>query len=173
MSAGARTGTSPGRPILIALAVAALVVDQLSKFAVEKFVSPGSQRVLIPGLLNVLHTSNPGVAFGLFADSESSWKPMILIGFSVLVIAMLLWLLITNRAGGALGQYGIALILGGAAGNVLDRFLRHRVTDFIDFYFRSYHWYTFNFADSAIVVGAALVVLELFRDGRETTQARA
>jgi signal peptidase II len=173
MSAGARTGTSPGRPILIALAVAALAVDQLSKFAVEKFVSPGSQHVLIPGLLNVLHTSNPGVAFGLFADSESSWKPMILIGFSVLVIAMLLWLLITNRAGGPLGQYGIALILGGAAGNVLDRFLRHRVTDFIDFYFRSYHWYTFNIADSAIVIGAALVVLELFRDGRETTQARA
>ncbi len=166
-------GAKPGRPVLIALAVAALAADQISKYAVEKFVMPGSQRVIIPGLLNVLHTSNPGVAFGLFADSESSWKPVILIGFSVLVIAMLLWLLITNRAGGSLGQYGIALILGGAAGNVLDRFLRHRVTDFIDFYFRNYHWYTFNIADSAIVIGAALVVIELFRDGRQITQARA
>jgi signal peptidase II len=174
---GAAPGTtpapSPGRPLLIAAAVAALAADQLSKFAVEKFVTPGSQRVVIPGLLNVLHTSNPGVAFGLFADSENSWKPLILIGFSVLVIAMLLWLLMTNRAGGPLGQYGIALILGGAAGNVLDRFLRHRVTDFIDIYFRAYHWFTFNIADSAIVIGAALVVLELFRDGRQTTQARA
>ncbi|HEY0703774.1 MAG TPA: signal peptidase II [Candidatus Acidoferrales bacterium] len=166
-------GATSRRPLLLALAVAALAADQLSKFAVDKFVMPGSQRVIIPGFLNVLHTTNPGVAFGLFADSESSWKPLILIGFSVLVIAMLIWLLATNRAGGHLGQCGIALILGGATGNVLDRFLRHRVTDFIDFYFRGYHWYTFNIADSAIVIGAALVVLELFRDGRETTQARA
>jgi signal peptidase II len=56
---------------------------------------------------------------------------------------------------------------------VIDRFLRHRVTDFIDFYIGAYHWYTFNVADSAIVIGAALVVLELFRDGRQPARARA
>jgi signal peptidase II len=163
----------PGRLSLFALAMGALAADQLSKHAVETYIAPGAQRVLIPGVLNLLHTTNPGVAFGLFASSVSPWKPLLLIGFSVLVIGMLIWLLVTDRAGGTLGQYGIALILGGAAGNVIDRFTRHRVTDFIDFYIGGYHWYTFNIADSAIVIGAALVVLELFRDGRQPTRARA
>lgn len=164
---------TPGLPVLFAISIAALVADQLSKYAVEKFTAPGSERVLIPGVLNLLHTSNPGVAFGLFAGSANPWKPGLLIAFSVAVIAMLIWLLVTDRAGGSLGRYGIALILGGAAGNVLDRWSRHSVTDFIDFYLGHYHWYTFNIADSAIVVGAALVVLALFREGNQPTQARA
>jgi signal peptidase II len=164
---------TPALPSLFAISIAALAADQVSKHAVEKFTAPGSERVLIPGVLNLLHTSNPGVAFGLFAGSSNPWKPALLIGFSVAVIAMLIWLLVTDRAGGSLGRYGIALILGGAAGNVLDRFSRHSVTDFIDFYVGHYHWYTFNIADSAIVIGAALVVLALFREGKQTTQARA
>jgi signal peptidase II len=164
---------TPGLPFLFALSLAALAADQLSKYAVQKFTAPGSQKIVVPGFLNILHTSNPGVAFGLFASSANPWKPALLIGFSVAVIAMLVWLLVTDRAGGSLGRYGIALILGGAVGNVLDRFSRHSVTDFIDFYLGSYHWYTFNIADSAIVVGAGLVVLALFREGRQPTQARA
>jgi signal peptidase II len=163
---------TPALPSLFAISIAALAVDQVSKHAVEKFTAPGSERVLIPGFLNLLHTSNPGVAFGLFAGSSNPWKPALLIGFSAAVIAMLIWLLVTDRAGGALGRYGIALILGGATGNVLDRFSRHSVTDFIDFYVGHYHWYTFNIADSAIVIGAALVVLALFREGKQPTQAR-
>ena len=85
------------------------------------------------------------------------------------MIVFIVWLLVTGRAGGWFGQCGMALILGGAAGNVLDRLLRHSVTDFIDFHIGNYHWYTFNIADSAIVVGAGLVMLELFRDGRHPT----
>ena len=66
------------------------------------------------------------------------------------------------------------MILGGAAGNVLDRVLRHSVTDFIDFHIGAYHWYTFNVADSAIVIGAGLIVIEVLRDGRQhTRQERA
>jgi signal peptidase II len=164
---------TPGLPLLFAVSIAALGADQFSKYTVEKFTAPGSERVLVPGVLNLLHTSNPGVAFGLFAGSANPWKPALLIGFSISVIAMLIWLLVTDRAGGSLGRYGIALILGGAAGNVLDRWSRHSVTDFIDFYVGRYHWYTFNIADSAIVLGAALVVLALFREGKQPTQARA
>jgi signal peptidase II len=137
------------RPNLIALSlltVGALAADQLSKHAVEKYTLPGSLRVLVPGLLNLAHTTNPGVAFGLFADSENAWRAPLLITFSVGVIAI---------------------------GNVLDRFLHHSVTDFIDFHVGSHHWYTFNIADSAIVIGAALVVLELFRDARHPSQERA
>ena len=155
------------------LVFAALVVDQVSKYAVERYTSPGTIRVLVPGLLNLLHTSNPGVAFGLFADSSNPLLAPVLIVFSVGVIALLAWLLVSGRAGGRLAQCGLALILGGAAGNVLDRVLHRSVTDFIDFYIGSHHWYTFNIADSAIVVGAGLVILELFRDWRHPNQERA
>ncbi len=164
------------RPNVIALSLlslAALAADQLSKHAVERYTAPGSLRVLVPGLLNLVHTTNPGVAFGLFADSENPWRGPLLIVFSVAVIGMLVWLLATGRAGGRAGECGIALILGGAVGNVLDRFLHHSVTDFIDFHIGAHHWYTFNVADSAIVIGAALVVLELFRDARHPSQERA
>jgi signal peptidase II len=120
-----------------------------------------------------VHTNNPGVAFGLFADSGTPWLAPLLIAFSVGVIALLAWLLATGRAGGRLAQCGLALILGGAVGNVFDRLLRHSVTDFIDFYLGSHHWYTFNIADAAIVAGAGLVILELFRDWRHPSHERA
>ena len=155
------------------LAFAALVADQVSKYAVERYTSPGTIRVLVPGLLNLVHTSNPGVAFGLFADSSNPLLAPVLIVFSVGVIALLAWLLVSGRAGGRLAQCGLALILGGAAGNVLDRVLHRSVTDFIDVYIGSHHWYTFKIADSAIVVGAGLVILELFRDWRHPNQERA
>ena len=155
------------------LAVAVLAADQLSKYAVEKFSPANWYRVLIPGVLNLIHASNPGVAFGLLADSEPAWVPFLLIVFSVSVIALLVWLLVTDRAGGWFGQCGLALILGGALGNVVDRVMRHSVTDFIDFHIGNYHWYTFNIADSGIVIGAGLVMLELFCDGRHPTQERA
>ncbi|MGH7839063.1 MAG: signal peptidase II [Candidatus Binataceae bacterium] len=158
---------------LLILALVIFAADQASKYAVEKFTAAGSLRVLIPGLLNLVHTSNPGVAFGLLADSASPYLAPLLILFSVSVMALLGWLLVTGRAGGALGQLGLALILGGAMGNVLDRVLRRSVTDFIDFHLGSHHWYTFNIADSAIVVGAALVVLELLRDWRHPSQEHA
>jgi signal peptidase II len=143
------------------IAAAVLGADQASKYAVDRFTSPGSLQVLIPGLLNLVHTSNPGVAFGLFADSRMPWRAPLLILFSVAVIGLIIWMLATGRAGGAMGRFGLALILGGAAGNVVDRMFHRGVTDFIDFHLGTYHWYTFNVADSAIVIGAALVVLEI------------
>jgi signal peptidase II len=97
----------------------------------------------------------------------------VLILFSVAVIGFLAWLLVTGRAGGRLGEFGIALILGGALGNVLDRVARRSVIDFIDFHVGGHHWYTFNVADSAIVVGAGLVILELLVDWRSPSQQKA
>lgn len=156
--------------VLVAFVLAA---DQLTKYAVEKLTASGSLRVLIPGLLNLVHTNNPGVAFGILADSEMPWRAPLLIAFSIGVMSLIVWLLATGRAGGWFGQYGMTLILGGAAGNLVDRITRRSVTDFIDFHIGSHHWYTFNVADSAIVIGAALVVLELLRDWRHPAHERA
>jgi len=157
----------------IILAIFVLAADQLTKYAVEKLTVAGSFRVLVPGLLNLVHTNNPGVAFGIFSESDMPWRAPVLIVFSLGVMSLIAWLLLTGRAGGWLGQYGLVVILGGAAGNLLDRISRRGVTDFIDFHVGSHHWYTFNLADCAIVVGAALVILELLRDWRHPTRERA
>jgi signal peptidase II len=155
------------------LAVCVLGADQLTKYVIEKFTVNGSLRVLIPGLLNLVHTNNPGVAFGILSDTQMPWRAPVLIVFSLAIMCLIGWLLVTDRAGGWLGQYGLVLILGGAAGNLLDRISRRSVTDFIDFHIGTHHWYTFNVADSAIVIGAGLVILELLRDWRHPTHERA
>ena len=156
---------------LILIITAVLAADQITKHAIDKYTPSDSMHVVIPGVLNFIHTHNPGVAFSMFADAQSPTTRFLLIAFSVAVIVFLFWLLAAERAGGRLGQIGMALILGGALGNVLDRLTEHGVTDFIDLHIQSHHWPTFNVADSAIVIGAALVLVELFRDwghsGRE------
>lgn len=149
---------------LVMVIVLVLFADQAAKHAIEKYTTIDYFHVVIPGLLNLIHTHNPGVAFSMFANAHSPAVRFLLVVFSVAVIVFLFWLLVAERAGGKMGQIGMALIIGGAVGNVLDRLTRRGVTDFIDLHVGSHHWPTFNVADSAIVVGAALVLLELFRD---------
>lgn len=149
---------------LILIIAAILAADQATKHAIEKYTSADYLHVVFPGILNLIHTHNPGVAFSLFADSHSPAVRITLLAFSIAVIIFLFWLLAAERAGGRMGQIGMAMILGGALGNVLDRLTQRGVTDFIDLHIQSHHWPTFNVADSAIVIGAILVLLELFRD---------
>lgn len=149
---------------LILIIASVLAADQATKHAIEKYTSADYLHVVFPGILNLIHTHNPGVAFSLFADSRSPAVRFMLLAFSIAVIIFLFWLLAAERAGGRMGQIGMAMILGGALGNVFDRLTQRGVTDFIDLHIQSHHWPTFNVADSAIVIGAALVLLELFRD---------
>ena len=121
-----------------------------------------SIRAVIPNLFNLVNTTNPGVAFGLLANTHAAWVGHALALFSVVVMIFLAWMLAARRAGGVLSEWGMSLILGGAAGNVLDRLIHGSVTDFLDFYWRTHHWPAFNVADSAIVIGAGLVLIELF-----------
>ena len=116
---------------------------------------------IIPGFFRLTHTENTGAAFSLFADSPSHWKTAMLIGFSfvaMVIVSVLLW-----RQSRALTVTGIALslILGGAVGNLWDRIASGRVVDFLLFYIQQYQWPVFNLADSAIVIGAALLVIEI------------
>lgn len=155
--------------LIIALVLAA---DQATKRAIEGYTSPDYFRVIIPGFLNLIQTHNPGVAFSMFAQAHSPAVRFILVLFSVGVIAFLFWLLAARRAGGPAGQIGMSLIIGGAMGNVLDRFTRSGVTDFIDVHIQNHHWPTFNLADSAILIGAILVLMELFTDWSHPTSQK-
>jgi signal peptidase II len=139
----------------------ALALDRATKYAVEVKTPLGYRKVLIQHFFTFVHASNPGLAFGIFADSPSAKMTAMLSIGTIIICAMLVWLLVSGRAGGTAGQTGVALILGGAAGNLLDRLMYSRVTDFLDFQFGNYHWPAFNVADSVIMIGAVILGIEL------------
>ncbi|HTS08809.1 MAG TPA: signal peptidase II [Candidatus Eisenbacteria bacterium] len=149
------------RAIHFLLALIIVLLDRWSKRLVADRIAMYAQIQIIPGFFRITHTENTGAAFSLFADSPSHWKTGALISFSVIamvVVSILLW-----RQARTITLTGIALslILGGAVGNLWDRVATGRVVDFLLFYVHQYQWPVFNLADSAIVVGASLLVLEI------------
>jgi signal peptidase II len=145
--------------LLIALIV--VLLDRWTKHIVAQRIALYSHIQIIPGFFRLTHTENTGAAFSLFADSTAPWKTGLLIGFSVialLVVSVLLW---KNNHAHIVTGIGLSLIMGGAVGNLWDRLARGRVVDFLLFYVKRYQWPVFNLADSAIVVGAGLLVLEI------------
>lgn len=144
--------------------IAALVVllDRLTKWVVSQRITLHDSIDVIPGVFRLTHVQNQGAAFGLFSDSPSEWKVAMLILFSVAALAVVSALLWKN--GNAMNATAIALslVFGGALGNLWDRVSSGRVIDFLDFYLGSHHWPAFNIADSAIVVGALLLLSEIF-----------
>ena len=150
-----------GRIFYLFVSVAALILDRLSKWQVQRRIELQDSISVIPGFFRLTHLENPGAAFGIFSNTPTPLKLGVLIALSaiaLIVVIVLLW-----KSSNALSStsVGLALILGGAIGNLWDRVLHHRVTDFLLFYYHQYEWPAFNLADSAIVVGAALLVLDL------------
>lgn len=149
------------RAVHFLLALLVVILDRWSKRLVATHIQMYTHIQVIPGFFRITHTENTGAAFSLFADSPSHFKTAALITFSVvamIVVSILLW-----KQTRAVTLTGIAfsLILGGAVGNLWDRVASGRVIDFLLFYVRQYQWPVFNLADSAIVVGASLLVLEI------------
>jgi signal peptidase II len=153
------------------LSLAVLAADRATKFAIEHFTSEFFRRPIFSDIVILVHNQNPGIAFGVFSNSSSPWLAPLLLVSSVLVIALLVWLLVAGRAGGSLAQAGLALILGGAAGNALDRLIHGGVTDFLEVRLGTYRWPAFNVADSAISIGAVLVLVELLFGGRHRSDS--
>lgn len=149
------------------LAAAVFALDRLTKWIVEARVSVFDVYRVIPGFFDIVHSQNRGVAFGLMNDSHSAWRSVVLIVFSaaaLIVVATLLWR--PSRLD-RLSATGLSLILGGAAGNLFDRIVWGRVTDFLEFYIHDLHWPTFNVADSCIVIGSGLLLLDLLKPKRQ------
>jgi signal peptidase II len=149
------------RGVHLLLAVLVFLADRWTKRLVAARIAMYSHIQVIPGFFRITHTENTGAAFSLFADSPAHWKTSALIAFSV--IAMVIVIALLWKQTHALTTTGIALslILGGAFGNLWDRLASGRVVDFLLFYVRQYQWPVFNLADSSIVVGACLLVLEI------------
>ena len=147
--------------VWMVIAVGVFLGDQVTKAVVEASIPEHTTVPVIPHFLNLIHTRNAGAAFGLFSDSPSAWKTVLLIVVSSLLLAIVVGVVWRNQQLRWETGAGLALILGGALSNLFDRIRFGRVVDFVDVYFRTYHWYTFNLADSAIVVGAGFLVFQL------------
>ncbi len=160
------------RPLHWWLAASILFLDQTTKAAVAAWLSPEAQVPVIPGFFRLVYVENPGMAFGLLSDSPSGLVLALLVTFSVATLALLGFLLWRDQSWSPLARTGLALILGGAAGNFVDRIARGAVIDFLDFSLGSYHWPAFNVADSALVVGAAFLLLDLLRAQRPSKGVR-
>jgi len=153
------------------LSLGVLAADRATKFAIEHYTSEFFRFPIFSDIVILVHNQNPGIAFGVFSNSSSPWLAPLLLVSSALVIALLVWLLATGRAGGSLAHAGLALILGGAAGNALDRLIHGGVTDFLEVRLGTYRWPAFNVADSAISIGAVLVLVELLFGGRHRSDS--
>jgi len=143
--------------------IAALVVllDRISKWTVAASLPLHNELTVIPGFFQITHVENAGAAFGLFAESTVHWKVAALVTFSLIALIIVTVLLWKNSHSVSTMTVGLSLILGGAFGNLWDRIVDGHVVDFLDFHIGAYHWPAFNVADSAIVVGAILLVAEI------------
>jgi signal peptidase II len=144
------------------VAAAVVAFDRATKYAIESFTTEGYRNVLIPGFAAVVHSRNRGMAFGLLAGSGPGWFSVALVLIGSAVVLFLAWLLTAGHVTAPLTCAGMALLAGGAAGNLLDRVIHGAVTDFVELHVGSFYWPAFNVADAAITIGAALMLVELF-----------
>jgi len=151
----------PSRLRWLWLTLVVVLLDRATKAWFETQTAEGWRHEVLHHFVYLVHASNPGIAFSFFADSTSHWTRIILIAGSIVVIGLLAWFLVAGNSGSARTTAGLALLLGGATGNVTDRILHGAVTDFFEVWFGSYHYPAFNVADSAITIGAALIILDV------------
>ncbi len=159
----ALSGAAKLRYLLVALAV--LVADQWTKWLVEVHLPPHSAHPVVPGFINLTHIRNNGVAFGLFA-SDGGGNSWLLTALGLAALAAVLAYFWLASAHDRVLLVALALVVGGALGNLIDRVASGAVTDFVDVYVGTRHWPAFNVADSAISVGIVLMALDSLRGGR-------
>jgi len=154
------------RPLEVAAIGSIVVVDQLTKFIVRAAIPLYSKKSIIPNLIDVTHVQNTGAAFGLLNAADFPFKSALMIGIATLALVAIS--LYARQLGNdeKLSRYGLALILGGAFGNLIDRAIAGYVVDFVDVYWGEAHFWAFNVADAAITIGAILVLLEMLGIGR-------
>ncbi len=153
------------------IVIALVVLDRVTKIGIQHSFSPYDIFPVIPGILNIVHAENPGAAFSMLADASPVIRKLVLIGLSTFVltiVGVLLWRSPNSSSGvrETLMRAGLTLVFGGALGNLIDRVFRGTVTDFIQVFIGSYEFPSFNVADSAITIGAGLLVIDLLRNRR-------
>jgi len=151
------------RRVYLLLAAAVVVLDQISKRVVASVLQLHDSREIVGGLLSLTHVRNRGAAFGFLSNAELPYQSVLFAALSVLALGAIAVYAIKLPASQGWPQVALALIMGGAVGNLIDRLAYGYVIDFVDVYWRSYHWPAFNVADSCISVGVGMLILDLLR----------
>jgi signal peptidase II len=152
------------RGFVLAISALVILIDRITKHIVSHQLPNGQAHTVIPGVFRISDVHNTGAAFSMFAENASpATVRNVLIGFSVIAVIILFGMLWRVGRYLTVTSVALALILGGALGNLYDRVLYHYVIDFLEVRIYHYHWPDFNVADSCIVIGACLLLIEIFR----------
>jgi len=162
------------RLIPFAIAAAVFLLDRITKSVIKAHFASWETLSVIPSFFNIVHTENPGIAFGMLTNAPAWWRDALLIGFSVAVLLGISTMLLKSGTSGLQGwimRTALGLVLGGASGNLYDRIVSGTVTDFLEFHAgQSYFFPAFNVADSAIFTGACLLLLDMWRSRERKSQ---
>jgi signal peptidase II len=149
------------RHLYLLVSIGVFVLDRFTKTLVENHLPLHQSETIIPDYFDFTHTRNTGVAFGFLANSQSTWIPYFLTFISAIALVIILFFSLRQSVGNWKLKWGLMLVLGGAAGNLYDRVQYGYVIDFIDVFYKSYHWPTFNVADASISFGIGMLMLEI------------
>ena len=155
--------SAPSRRLYLALSLGVVLLDQITKILVDRRLELHESRSIVDGLLSLTYVRNRGAAFGLLSDAGLPYQSLLftLVSLAALTaIGLYAWRLPPAHG---LAQGALALVMGGAVGNLIDRARLGHVIDFVDVYWGVHHWPAFNVADSAISIGVALLVLDVLR----------
>ena len=148
------------------IAAAIVVMDQATKALVKARLPLHDSVTVIPGFFDLTHVRNTGAAFGMLNSMQFAYKPAVMVVVALVALGAVASYALTLPQTQRIARYGLALILGGAAGNLIDRATLGYVVDFVDVYWRGVHFWAFNVADSAITVGVVLMLLDVLGVGR-------
>ncbi len=146
--------------VVIVAAILALGIDQSSKWLIESSIMLSPRVIEVTPFLNIVLVYNTGISFGMFGGSMAERQMFLVVLNTLIVVGLLVW---AGRTPLALERFGLGLVCGGAAGNILDRSQQGGVTDFLDFHWGDMHWPAFNLADVAISIGFLIVLYASFR----------
>ena len=161
------------RRLYLRLIAVIVVLDQVVKFLIDSRLSEFESLVVIPGLLNLTRVHNTGVAYGMLNGVDFPGKTVILALVATGALVGLALYAAALADDQRLTRLGLSLVIGGAAGNLIDRVRFGYVLDFVDFYRNDWHFWAFNVADAAISVGVALMILDMILWMRRTRVSRA
>ncbi len=157
----------------LAIAVSIIALDRLTKVAIVSEMPLHTTKNIIPGFFDLVHARNTGIAFSMFSGAGPFITSFLIPLFSASAVVMVLVLLWKSDPAARQFHYALVLILSGAAGNLYDRAVYGYVTDFLDVFIGTYHWPAFNVADSAITIGAGLLLLDAARGTAEEPETQS
>jgi signal peptidase II len=157
------------RPLDLWLSAAIVALDQITKAAVRAALPLHSKVTIVPGLMDFTHVRNTGAAFGVLDAADFPFKTIVIALVAAMALVGVAMYAVSLAPHQRVARAGLALIIGGAAGNLVDRIVTGSVVDFVDVYWRTYHFWAFNVADSAITIGVIGMMLDMLGIG---TRAR-